>query len=240
MTTPTARLAIGIVLAGGASRRMQAAPAVGAARSTPPVHKEWLEIGGRTLLARVVDAVARATIRTIVVAAPVRPLPSLAQAVEIVHDSDPGAGPLAALLDGLHAIGPTAAEPFVFVASCDLPLLDTAVVRLLLERAAAADADWTVPVIAGHPQVLTAVVRRTLVGPMSEWLASGRRDPRGLLDTLRSSDGLRICMLDEAEIAVVDPRLDSFRDIDTPETYAEIVRQLPYGARGRTTYTPPS
>jgi molybdopterin-guanine dinucleotide biosynthesis protein A len=219
---------------------MQPTPAVGAARGTPPVQKEWLEVGGRTLLARVVDAVARATSRTIVVAAPGRPLPPLARAVEIVHDSDPGAGPLAALLDGLHAIGPTAEEPFVFVASCDLPLLDSAVVQLLLERAAAANADWTVPVLDGHPQVLTAVVRRSLIGPITAWLAAGRRDPRGLLSTLRCSDGCRICTLDAAEIAVVDPRLASFRDIDTPAAYAEIVRQLPYGARGGTTYTPPS
>jgi molybdenum cofactor guanylyltransferase len=204
---------------------MQPTPAVGAARGTPPVQKEWLEVGGRTLLARVVDAVARATSRTIVVAAPGRPLPPLARAVEIVHDSDPGAGPLAALLDGLHAIGPTAEEPFVFVASCDLPLLDSAVVQLLLD---------------GHPQVLTAVVRRSLIGPITAWLAAGRRDPRGLLSTLRCSDGCRICTLDAAEIAVVDPRLASFRDIDTPAAYAEIVRQLPYGARGGTTYTPPS
>lgn len=238
MTTRASPVAIGIVLAGGASSRMQPPGGI-AADGSPPVRKEWLEIGGRPLVARVVDAVAAATIRTLVVAAPGKPLPPLSVGVEVVTDSAPGAGPLAAILDGLRSIGPTAEEPFVFVASCDLPLLDAAVVRLLLDRAVAANADWTVPVIDGHPQVLASVVRRTLIGPMAAWLASGRRDLRGLLATLRASDGFRIDLISTAEIAVIDPRLDSFRDVDTPEEHAAILRQLPYGDRGDTTYTPP-
>ncbi|MEI6240855.1 MAG: molybdenum cofactor guanylyltransferase [Planctomycetia bacterium] len=241
MTVLVRPAAIGIVLAGGASRRMQPPDAgAGERRAVPPVRKEWIEIGGRTLLARVVDAIAAATSRTIVVAAPGRPLPPLSRPVEVVYDSAPGAGPLAALLDGLRAIGHTPAEPFVFVSSCDVPLLDTAVVRLLLERAAATAADWIVPEIAGHPQVLTSVVRRTLIGPITAWLASGRRDPRGLLEALRGDAALRIGTVAAGEIAAVDPRLDSFRDVDTPAACAEIIRQLPYGDGGGTTYTSPS
>lgn len=241
MTTRALPAAIGIVLAGGASRRMQPlATTSDDSRGMAPVRKEWLEIGGRMLLERVVAAVAAATSRTIVVAAPGRSLPPLSGNVEIVHDSDPGAGPLAALRDGLQAIGQTSEEPFVFVASCDLPFLDAAVVRLLLGRAAAMDADWTVPVIDGHPQVLASVVRRTLVGPIAAWLASGRHDPSGLLAALGARDGIRISTVGAVEIATVDPRLDSFRDIDTPAEHAEIIRQLLYGARGGTTYTPPS
>jgi molybdopterin-guanine dinucleotide biosynthesis protein A len=185
VTTPAEPTAIGIVLAGGASSRMQATPVASGERvDVPAVRKEWLEIGGRTLLARVVAAVAAGTSRTIVVTAPGRPLPPLAHAVEVVHDTAPNAGPLAALVDGLRAIGSTPAEPVVFVASCDLPLLDAAVVRLLVERAAASGADWIVPVIDEHPQVLASVVRRTLIGPITAWLESGRRDPRGLLAAL--------------------------------------------------------
>ena len=241
MTTRAEPTAIGIVLAGGASSRMQATPVASGERGdVPAVRKEWLEIGGRTLLARVVAAVAAGTSRTIVVTAPGRPLPPLAHAVEVVHDTAPNAGPLAALVDGLRAIGSTPAEPVVFVASCDLPLLDAAVVRLLVERAAASGADWTVPVIDEHPQVLASVVRRTLIGPITSWLESGRRDPRGLLATLRQHAAIRLCTVSASEIAVVDPRLDSFRDIDTPEEHVEMIRQLAYGGRGGTTYTSPS
>lgn len=241
MTTHAGPAAIGIVLAGGASSRMQAvAPASGERRVEPAVRKEWLEIGGRTFLARVVGAVAVVTSRTIVVTAPGRPLPPLAHAVEVVHDTTPNAGPLAAIVDGLRAIGPTPAEPIVFVSSCDLPLLDAEVVRLLVERAAASGADWTVPVVDEHPQVLASVVRRTLIGPITAWLESGRRDPRGLLATLKQHAAIRLCTVSASEITAVDPRLDSFRDIDTPAEHVEMIRQLAYGGRGGTTYTSPS
>jgi molybdopterin-guanine dinucleotide biosynthesis protein A len=241
VTTHAGPAAIGIVLAGGASSRMQVtAPASGERRVEPAVRKEWLEIGGRTFLARVVAAVAAVTSRTIVVTAPGRPLPPLAHAVEVVHDTTPNAGPLAAIVDGLRAIGPTPAEPVVFVSSCDLPLLDAEVVRLLVERAAATGADWTVPVVDEHPQVLASVVRRTLIGPITAWLESGRRDPRGLLATLKQHAAIRLCTVSASEITAVDPRLDSFRDIDTPAEHVEMIRQLAYGGRGGTTYTSPS
>jgi molybdopterin-guanine dinucleotide biosynthesis protein A len=241
VTTHAGPAAIGIVLAGGASSRMQVtAPASGERRVEPAVRKEWLEIGGRTFLARVVAAVAAVTSRTIVVTAPGRPLPPLAHAVEVVHDTMPNAGPLAAIVDGLRAIGPTPAEPVVFVSSCDLPLLDAEVVRLLVERAAATGADWTVPVVDEHPQVLASVVRRTLIGPITAWLESGRRDPRGLLATLKQHAAIRLCTVSASEITAVDPRLDSFRDIDTPAEHVEMIRQLAYGGRGGTTYTSPS
>lgn len=240
MTAVASPVAIGIVLAGGASRRMQPTSRAPNDPAAPPVRKEWLEIGGRTLFARVVDAVAAATTRTIVVTAPGRPLPPLAHAVEVVHDSTPDAGPLAALLDGLRAIGSEPVEPFVFVSSCDVPLLDAAVVRLLLARAAASAADWTVPLVAGHPQVLASVVRRTLIGPITAWLRAGRRDPRGLLAALEADERVAVSIVPAREIATVDPRLDSFRDVDTPEDQAALGGQLPYGGRGGTTYTPRS
>lgn len=222
MTAVASPVAIGIVLAGGASRRMQPPPGGSDDRAAQPVRKEWLEIGGRTLLGRVVDAVAATTTRTIVVAAPGRPLPPLASAVEVVHDSTPGAGPLSALLDGLRAIGPEPVEPVVFVSSCDVPLLDAAVVGLLLARAAASAADWTVPLVDGHPQVLVSVVRRTLIEPIAAWLAAGRRDPRGLLAALAADESFAIDVVPASEIATVDPRFDSFRDVDTPEDRAAL------------------
>lgn len=221
--------AIGIVLAGGASSRMQPDAAPGPAAGVPPVRKEWIPLGDRPLLDHVVRVVAAETQRTIVVAAPGRPLPPLSRPVEVVPDSTPGAGPLAALLDGLRAIGRTPEEPCVFVSSCDVPLLRREVVRLLVDRAKATHADWVVPEVAGHPQVLCSVVGRSLAGPIAAWLAAGRRDPRGLLAALRDAGAVRVCLVTEAEIAVADPRLESFRDVDTPHELAAIARQLPYG-----------
>ena len=203
-----------------------------------PVRKEWLVLGGQTLLDRVVDTVAAETSRTLVVVAPGRPLPPLTRAVEVVHDTAPGSGPLAAILDGLAAIGPAAEDPLVVVASCDIPLVKREAVRLLVGRAATTSADWVVPTVAGHPQVLFSVMRRSLTGPIVGWLAAGRRDPRGLLSAMLTRSGLRVRMLEAAEFAGVDPHLESFRDVDTPEDLAAIAHQLPYGDRGGGAYTP--
>jgi molybdopterin-guanine dinucleotide biosynthesis protein A len=192
-----------------------------------PVRKEWLDLGGRTLLDRVVEAVALETSRAIVVAAPGRPLPTLAHRAEVVHDSRPGSGPLVALLDGLDAISPAAEEQFVFVSSCDVPGLKREVIRWLIARAAATGADWVVPEVAGHPQVLVSVIRRSLRGRIAAWLASGKRDPRGLLASLERGTAARIDLVGEQDLAAVDPGLESFRDIDTPEDLAARRRACP-------------
>ena len=203
------------------------APSAGETSHAPPVQKEWLDLGGRTLLDRVVDAVAAETSRTIVVTAPGRPLPPLCHPVEIIHDSRPGSGPLAALLDGLDALDPAAEEPLVFVCSCDVPGLKREVIRWLVGRATATGADWVVPEVASHPQVLTSVIRRSLRGPIAAWLAAGRRDPSGLVVSLRHDTGVRIDLVGEEALVAIDPALQSFRDIDTPEDLAARRRGCP-------------
>jgi molybdopterin-guanine dinucleotide biosynthesis protein A len=230
--------AIGIVLAGGASSRMQPGAPPGR-RQAAPVRKEWLDLGGRTLLDRVVDAVAAETSRTIVVTAPSRPLPPLSRTVDIVHDSRPGSGPLAALLDGLDAIDQAAEEPLVFVCSCDVPGVKRGVIRWLIARATATSADWVVPEIAGHPQVLVSVIRRSIRGLIAAWLAAGRRDLSGLVASLERDKAARIDLVKEQALAAVDPGFESFRDIDTPADLAAIGRQLPSSAGTGGAYTPP-
>ena len=203
------------------------------------MRKEWLGLGGRTLLQSVVEAVATETSRTIVVTAPGRLLPKLAHPVEVVHDSRPGSGPLGALLDGLDAIGPAAGEPLVFVCSCDVPGVKRAVIRWLIARAAATGADWVVPEVAGHPQVLVSVMRRSLRGWIAAWLAAEKRDPRGLLASLERDKAARIDLVGEQDLTAIDPGLESFRDIDTPEDLAALARRLPSSTDTGGPYTPP-
>ncbi len=231
--------AIGIVLAGGASSRMQPGAPPGR-EPVAPVRKEWIDLGGRTLLDRVVDAVAAETSRTIVVTAPGRPLPPLSRSVDIVHDSRPGSGPLAALLDGLDALDQAVEAPLAFVCSCDVPGVKPTLIRWLIGRAAATGADWVVPEVAGHPQVLVSVIRRSIRGPIAAWLAAGRRDPSGLVASLRHDGPERIDLVGEQALAAVDPGFESFRDIDTPADLAAIGRQLPSSMGAGGAYTPPS
>jgi len=201
---------VGIVLAGGRSARL-ATLGLGAAG------KAGLVVDGVPCLVRVCRAVAAAVPRVIVVAAANQPLPPLEGPVTIVRDTTPQAGPLAALRDGLAAAAALAPPPrFAFVASCDVPLLETSVVRLLVETARSSDAGFVVPVVGGHPQVLTAVIAVDLAGPIASFAAAGR-GPRAVLDDLCGRSPSVVRRVTEAELVAIDPRLVSFCDLDTPE-----------------------
>jgi molybdopterin-guanine dinucleotide biosynthesis protein A len=202
--------AAAIVLAGGAARRMGAG-LVGAEG------KAGLRLAGRTFLDAVTSAVSTRVGRVIVVAAPEQPLPSVAVPIEIVRDSTPGAGPLAGIRDGLaHLLAVGQPPQAVLVASCDVPLLAPAVVRLLLDRMAASSARWVVPVVSGYPQVLVSAIAPELLGAIERHLAAGRRDLRGLLDEQRWADPAAVAVVTEAEVAAADPDCLSFMDVDTP------------------------
>src|SRR4051812_28952803 len=108
----------GIVLAGGASRRMGTS-------------KAWLDWHGTPLLHRVAGLLARGIDggTVVVVRAPGQTLPPLAPEVVIAEDDVRGDGPLRGLLAGLRAC-----PPHVDVAvavGVDTPRLHPALVRAL-------------------------------------------------------------------------------------------------------------
>jgi molybdopterin-guanine dinucleotide biosynthesis protein A len=102
-----------VVLAGGKAARLggQAKP--------------QLEVGGRTMLAAVLAAVADADRRVVV--GPPQPVP---EGVVRVREQPPGGGPVAALRAGL----PEVSTDVVVVLAGDLPFLTSALVRELRER----------------------------------------------------------------------------------------------------------
>jgi molybdopterin-guanine dinucleotide biosynthesis protein A len=209
--------AIGIVLAGGASRRMRlAGPQADGGKAA-------LAWRGRSLLHRVCEAVRPEVNGVLVVAAASRPLAIPSGRYGVVRDSQPGAGPLAGIRDAVRfAMGGTTAAGRAparraFVASCDVPLLRSAVVRMLLEAVSRPGCLWAVPLVRGHRQVLVSAMRTELLSRVEEHLAAGRHDPRGLLDRLLADEPAAVRIVDEAELTAVDPDLESFHDIDTPE-----------------------
>lgn len=212
---PAGLATVGIVLAGGGSTRLASvAEATGGGKALLTFH-------GKTFLEHVVAAVAAEVDHTIVVAAPGQTLPAV-DAVRVVHDRTPGAGPLAGIRDGLrvaltrdHADAP---QPrLAFVASCDVPLLRRDVIRRLLESATESGAHWTVPIVHGHRQVLVSVLRVELLSRIEAWLANGRRDLRGLFVEIAKNDPQSIREVPEEACKAVDATLASFVDIDTPD-----------------------
>jgi molybdenum cofactor guanylyltransferase len=222
---------VGIVLAGGGSTRLASVAVAGGG-------KALLTFQGKTFLEHVVGSVAAETDRTIVVAAAGQMLPAL-DGVQIVRDSTPGAGPLAGIRDGLraavvveHALpaeraghaSHAAAPPdrLAFVTSCDVPLLRPEVVRLLIDVAAASDAVWTIPIVHGHGQVLVSVMRVEALPQIEAWLATGRRDLRGLCVEMARNDPRSVREVTEEACKAVDPTLESFHDIDTPGDFQRL------------------
>lgn len=205
--------AVGIVLAGGRSERL-APLGLGAGG------KAGLAVGGRPCLERVCTAVGAVVPRVLVVAAAGQPLPLLPPGAEIVRDSTPDGGPLAGLRDGLDAARSGGARR-AFVASCDVPLVRAAVVDRLLAIAASAAARIVVPVVDGVPQVLVAVIACDLADTVRGHAAAGH-GPRAVVAELVARDPAAVRFVGSEELREVDPELESFLDIDTPDDLARL------------------
>lgn len=196
--------AFGIILAGGSGSRLGG------------VDKAMLQFEGRTFLSRAIAAMAPSVGEIVVVAAAGQAIDpaafDAAVPLRVVRDATAGAGPLAAVADGLRGATLPGAEIAV-ITSCDAPRISADVVRLVVAslRAAGEACDWAVPEVGGHPQVLLSAIRTTALPAIESHLASGRRDVRGMMSKLRTRT------IEEEQLRGVDPTLASFRDIDTAE-----------------------
>lgn len=216
--------AVAIVPAGGSGRRLGGLAAPGG--------KGALAAGGRSFLDRVCTTLEAEVPRVIVVAAPGSNLPALAAPVEIVRDSEPGAGPLAAIRDGLaHALRVAGPPRLAVLCSCDVPLVAPGVVRALLDRAADGNARWVLPVVGGHPQPLLSVISVDLLPAIAAQLARGRAGFRDLVADIDRTQPRTVLRVAAEDLRALDPALDSFRDVDTPADLAEVVRRAASGER---------
>lgn len=181
-----------VFLAGGQSSRM----------GSP---KAWLEFAGRPLLAHLVERMSALFADAVVVAAPGQELPPTS--ARVVRDERPGEGPVAGLVVGLREVS----TPLAFVASCDVPFLDPAIARLLVETARTCDA--AVPEWEGRLQPLQAVYRTSVQPLLVQQLEEGRRRPVDLFDRVRT------VIIPETTLRAIDPEGRSFLNMNTPEDY---------------------
>lgn len=202
----TARAA-GIVLAGGRSSRM----------GTSKAALDWF---GVPLLARVAGLVGRAVDGPVVVVrAPGQGLPPLPARVEVVDDPVEGRGPLQGIAVGLDAVAGRAET--AFVTATDLPLLHPAYVRRVLALLDE-DTDVVVPQVHGFPQPLAAAYRVALSPLVTSLVGDGVRRPPDLFTQCRVVRPDEEELLAGAELARVDPQIDSLRGVNTPDELAEV------------------
>jgi molybdopterin-guanine dinucleotide biosynthesis protein A len=193
----------GVILAGGRSRRMGR-------------DKALLSVDGRTLVEIVADRLreAGADPLLVVTKAPER-LGHLARVgLRVVEDALPSGHPLAGAYTGLlHANGPS------FVCACDMPFLNSALIRFLAELANGADA--VVPRHGRGYEPLHAVYTPACLDAMRRCVARHDATTGFLAD-------VRVHVVEEADVRRFDPHLASFENVNTPQEFeAALVRLRP-------------
>lgn len=158
----------GVVLAGGASRRMGRDKAT----MTHPGGQ------GVSMVEHVVSVLTARCAPVFVVAAPGQPLPDLG-AARVLRDEVRGAGPLLATGRGLRAAAEAGCER-AFVCAVDMPYLTPA---LIDDLSGHGGVDVVLP-WDGRDHYLAGLYRTELAGRIDDLIADGRRSMRALTDTV--------------------------------------------------------
>lgn len=124
--------------------------------------------------------------------------------VIVVEDEREGIGPLLGLKTALRA----ASGEYVVVCPCDTPLVRPGLLAMILEQGTGRDG--AVPRIRGYLEPLHASYRReTCMAAFDRVLADGMRRPKDAYTTLD------LAIVEEEQIMMVDPWLESFTNINT-------------------------
>lgn len=186
----------GVILVGGKSLRMGR-------------DKALLKLGGVPLYARMLQALERIFVDVILVGD--RGDRFSACGRPVYPDIYPGSA-LGGLFSGLFH----ARTEYIFVASCDTPFPNEALIRHICSSVGASDA--VVPISADGLEPLFAVYHKTCLSPMKQLLERGTFRIRELYQTTN------VCYVDETEIARYDESGKSFVNINTPEEFVGISR----------------
>jgi molybdopterin-guanine dinucleotide biosynthesis protein MobB len=192
---PVRRSLTGVLLAGGRGERMG-------------YDKALLTFRGGPLLPALVERMASVCDGgVLVVRRPGQPLPDLPDRadVRVVDDLIPDQAALGGLYTGL-ALAPT---PWVFLAACDMPLLDAPLMAWM--RDLPGDADVLLPLADGRPQPTHAVYGHRCLGAIKRALLSGELG----MGSWRGS--VRVQRIDEDRWRAVHPSGRSFANVNTPE-----------------------
>ena len=193
-TTPEVTAAI---LAGGKSTRMG-------------TNKAVLRVRGRPMIEHACAAVASLCRETILVTNTPEEYAHLQ--LPMFGDQFPEHGSLGGLYTAVQA----ARWPHVLVVACDMPLLNPALLAYLIAVRHAADA--IVPQWDEFPEPLHAIYAKSCASAMRACLQAKR------LKITSFFDACAVRLVSRAEIEVFDPTGMSFRNVNTPEELAAVLR----------------
>jgi molybdenum cofactor guanylyltransferase len=180
----------GLLLTGGSSRRMG-------------TDKADLVVAGE----RLADHAARALTA---VCEPVLEIGPGRSELDAVHDDEPRAGPLAALVTGAGALRARGYEGSVLLLGVDLPFVDQPLLELLVRHPAV---DTVVPIAGDMRQSCCARYAPPALATAADLVEQGERAMHALLSIVP------VVEISEAEWRAVAPA-DALADLDTPEDLA--------------------
>jgi molybdopterin-guanine dinucleotide biosynthesis protein A len=187
----------GIILAGGKNLRMGR-------------NKAFLEINGRRIIDRTKSLFLEIFDEVLLVTN--SPLDYLDLNLRTVADLIPDKGSLGGIYTGLFHSSHTHA----FVAACDMPFLNPGLIGRLIQLAP--DHDIVIPKTEDGLQPLHAVYSQRCLPFMEELL---RQENLKIIDFFQKVKKREV---PPEEILPFDPRLSSFRNVNTPEDLEEIQR----------------
>ncbi len=170
------------------------------------VNKALLEVGGSTIVGRILAALGPLVDERVVLINDAA-LPEL-EDVSLVFDPTPHAGVLPALAAGLEA----ASGQICLAVACDMPFVSTGLFAQLLEHQRQADADVVIPRSDGLLEPMHAVYRRA---PVLEAIrgALARGDQR----MISYFADVRVREVSDAEWRLADPSGLAFFNVNTPD-----------------------
>ena len=139
----------------------------------------------------------------------------------MVADIHPGMGALAGLHAGLHY----AATSHIFAVACDMPYLNSSLIRRL--AALRNGSDVVIPEGDVGLEPLHALYGKGCLVPMEAALQTGRKR------IISFFPDVRVSTFSRSAVAVLDPNFDSFRNINTPAEYFDMRRNEPFSSGSR-------
>lgn len=182
----------GLVLAGGASRRMGR-------------DKALMELGGRPLIQIVVERMAVVCAEVIIVAGDATSYTRFGVPVVVDRFRDVG------VLGGLHAGLAVAGYELALAVGCDMPFLKPELLRAF--AAWAEGYDVALLRHEGYLEPLHGAYRRTCLPSIEAAIRAGKRRIVSFFPHVR----VRTIGLDD--VRPLDPELNSFRNVNTPEEW---------------------
>jgi molybdopterin-guanine dinucleotide biosynthesis protein A len=180
----------GVIQAGGGSTRMGGQP------------KALMELGGRRIIERVLDAL-RAAIDDVLVVTNTPELYAFL-GLPMIADVYPDHGSLGGIYSGLKA----AAGQAAFTVACDMPFLHPDVVGLVTRRAG--EGDVVIPRVDGQLETMHAAYSKACLPHIETYLSARQLKITGFFERVR------VVEIPEAEIARLGDPHRVFMNVNTP------------------------